>query len=105
MTTPQEVALADCRKCLDFCRRLEIPVTGIVENMSGFVCPDCSARHELFGTGGGARLAEKEGIPLLARVPLDPAFLKDCDFGELPAGLERSATVRAELEKVIQAIR
>lgn len=104
VTTPQEVALADCRKCLDFCGRLQVPVTGIVENMSGFVCPDCGSRHELFGTGGGARLAEKSGVPLLARVPLDPAFLKECDYGELPAGLEQSAAVREELEKVVQAL-
>ena len=104
VTTPQEVALADCRKCIDFCRRLEVPVIGIVENMSGFVCPDCSARHELFGTGGGARLAEKEGVPLLASIPLDPAFLKSCDFGELPAGLEKSSAVRGELDKVVRAV-
>ena len=104
VTTPQEVALADCRKCVDFCRRLEVPVIGIVENMSGFVCPDCSARHELFGTGGGARLAEKEGVPLLASIPLDPAFLKSCDFGELPAGLEKSSAVRGELDKVVRAV-
>ncbi len=104
VTTPQEVALADCRKCFDFCRKLKIPVTGIVENMSGFVCPDCSARHELFGSGGGERLAEKENVPLLAQVPLDPAFLKDCDFGELPAGLEKSSAVRAELEKAVKTI-
>lgn len=104
VTTPQEVALADCRKCIDFCAKLEVPVIGIVENMSGFVCPGCGSRHELFGTGGGARLAEKAGAPLLAQIPLDPAFLKRCDYGELPAGLEGSPAVRAEVEKVVGAI-
>lgn len=104
VTTPQEVALADCRKCLDFCNRLKIPVAGIVENMSGFVCPDCSARHELFGTGGGARLAATAGVPLLARLPLDPAFLKECDYGELPAGLENSPAIREELEKAVHSL-
>ncbi|MBS1369687.1 MAG: Mrp/NBP35 family ATP-binding protein [Lentisphaeria bacterium] len=104
VTTPQEVALADCRKCIDFCAKLEVPVIGIVENMSGFVCPGCGSRHELFGTGGGARLAEKAGAPLLAQIPLDPAFLKRCDYGELPAGLEGAPAVRAEVEKVVGAI-
>lgn len=104
VTTPQEVALADCRKCIDFCAKLEVPVIGVVENMSGFVCPGCGSRHELFGTGGGARLAEKAGAPLLAQIPLDPAFLKRCDYGELPAGLEGSPAVRAEVEKVVGAI-
>ena len=104
VTTPQEVALADCRKCLDFCGRLKVPVAGIVENMSGFVCPNCSARHDLFGTGGGARLAAKAGVPLLAQVPLDPAFLKECDYGDLPEGLEKSAAVREELEKAVRAL-
>ena len=51
-----------------------------------------------------ARLAEKEGVPLLASIPLDPAFLKSCDFGELPAGLEKSSAVRGELDKVVRAV-
>lgn len=104
VTTPQEVALADCRKCIDFCRKLAVPVIGIVENMSGFVCPNCEARHDLFGSGGGARLAEKEGLPLLASVPLDPAFLKSCDFGELPDGLAQAPAVRSEMDKLLRAV-
>lgn len=104
VTTPQEVALADCRKCVDFCAKLEVPIIGIIENMSGFVCPDCGSRHELFGSGGGALLAKKANAPLLAQIPMDPAFLRRCDDGELPAGLENSPAVRAELDKVVNAI-
>ena len=104
VTTPQEVALADCRKCVDFCAKLEVPIIGIIENMSGFVCPDCGSRHELFGSGGGALLAAKASAPLLAQIPLDPAFLKRCDDGELPDGLDNSPAVRAELGKVVKAI-
>lgn len=84
VTTPQEVSLADCRKCLDFCAKLELKVAGIVENMSCFVCPDCGKSHALFASDGGKKLAESYGFPLLAQLPLDPAFMTACDRGELP---------------------
>ncbi len=100
VTTPQEVALADCRKCLDFCRQLQIPVAGIVENMSGFVCPDCQKRHELFSSGGGAKLAAAFQVPLLAQIPLAPEYLKYCDIGDLPGALEAVPEVRRELEQL-----
>ena len=84
VTTPQEVSLADCRKCLDFCKKLELNVLGIVENMSCFVCPDCGKSHPLFSTGGGKELARAYKLPLLAQLPLDPAFMAACDSGTLP---------------------
>ena len=83
VTTPQEVSLADCRKCLDFCAKLELEVAGVVENMSGFVCPKCGTRHDLFSTGGGEKLAAGYHVPLLAQLPLDPAFMSCCDAGRL----------------------
>ena len=98
VTTPQEVALADCRKCIDFCRQLEVPVLGIVENMSGFVCPDCGAKHAIFSSGGGGRLAAESNVPLLAEIPLDPRFLARCDAGEIDRGLGESAAVREPME-------
>ena len=100
VTTPQEVALADCRKCVDFCNQLKVPVTGIVENMSGFVCPECGHRHELFSAGGGARLAALAGAPLLAQLPLDPEFLQRCDAGNLPQALSECRVIREEIEHV-----
>lgn len=105
ITTPQEVSLADCRKCLDFCKQVDVPVLGIIENMSGFVCPSCNARHDLFSSGGGLLLSDVYGIPLLAQVPLDPAFLRKCDDGELPQGLESSPAVAAEMASVVQGIK
>ncbi len=83
VTTPQEVSLADCRKCLDFCNQVGVSVTGIVENMSGFICPDCHARHDIFSSGGGKKLASDFELPLLAQVPLDPKFLQACDQGSI----------------------
>ena len=89
VTTPQEVSLADCRKCLDFCQKVEVKVAGIVENMSCFVCSDCGKSHALFSADGGKKMAENYQLPLLAQLPLDPAFMAACDQGELPAQIDK----------------
>jgi len=68
VTTPQEVALADVRKSLDFCHQVKMPVLGLVENMNGMVCPHCGEAISLFHSGGGAHLAEAAGVPLLGSV-------------------------------------
>ena len=84
VTTPQEVSLLDVRKEIDFCRKAGIKVLGIVENMSGFVCPSCTHRTQIFKatTGGAKRLAKETGIPFLGAVPLDPRIGMACDYGE-----------------------
>jgi len=84
VTTPQEVALLDVRKEIDFCHKAGIPIVGLVENMSGFVCPNCQGRSDIFvpTTGGGAGLAKELGIPFLGSVPLDPRIGKCSDAGE-----------------------
>lgn len=104
VTTPQEVSLADCRKCIDFCKKLQLPVLGIVENMSCYVCPDCHKRHALFSSGGGESLSKQSGLPLLASVPLDPEFLAACDAGRLHQGLVSSFAVYPEMEKLADTI-
>ncbi|KAF9786283.1 P-loop containing nucleoside triphosphate hydrolase protein [Thelephora terrestris] len=83
ITTPQEVALQDVRKEIDFCRKVGIPILGLVENMSGFVCPGCKTESQIFKptTGGAKRLAEEAGIELLGTVPLDPRIGKSADYG------------------------
>ncbi|KAG8234097.1 hypothetical protein J437_LFUL014847 [Ladona fulva] len=86
VTTPQEVALLDVRKELDFCKKVNLPVIGIVENMSGFICPKCKVQSEIFPPskiGGGAEgMAKEYGVPFLGRLPLDPRLGKSCDSGE-----------------------
>ncbi len=84
LTTPQEVSLLDVRKEIDFCRKAGIKVLGLVENMSGFACPNCKHTSEIFKatTGGGKGLAEEMGIPFLGSVPLDPRIGMSCDYGE-----------------------
>lgn len=82
VTTPQEVALSAVRRSVSFCRKLSVPVLGVVENMSGYVCPQCGKEAALFGSGGGERMAGEMGVPFLARIPFDPAVAEACDAGK-----------------------
>jgi Mrp family chromosome partitioning ATPase len=82
VTTPQDVAIADVRRCVTFCNKLSVPVAGIVENMSCYVCPKCGDRANLFGTGGGRLLAEEMDVPFLGEVPIDPDILISGDIGK-----------------------
>jgi ATP-binding protein involved in chromosome partitioning len=82
VTTPQEVALIDARKGLQMFQRVNVPVLGIVENMSWFECPHCGKPSSLFGTGGGQRLATELGLPLLGQIPLYPRLLEAADRGQ-----------------------
>ncbi|QZA87790.1 Mrp/NBP35 family ATP-binding protein [Salinarchaeum sp. IM2453] len=81
VTTPQEVALDDAKKGLEMFSNHGTPVLGIVENMSGFVCPDCGSEHDIFETGGGETLAKKYDLPMLGQIPLDPAIREGGDTG------------------------
>ncbi len=82
VTTPQDVAVLDSRKSINFSKQLNVPVFGVVENMSGFVCPDCGATHYLFGNGGGEKAAEELEVPFLGRVPIDPKVMEAQDKGQ-----------------------
>ena len=81
VTTPQDVALLDSRKAVTFARKLNIPIIGILENMSGFVCPHCGKKVNLFKTGGGERAAREMGVPFLGRVPIDHRIVEGGDSG------------------------
>jgi ATP-binding protein involved in chromosome partitioning len=95
VTTPQEVALADVRRGIRMFRETQVPVLGIVENMSYFVCSGCGEKHDIFGTGGGGRVASQYGLPLLGEIPLDPAIRKGGDAGEPAARVHGSASQAA----------
>jgi ATP-binding protein involved in chromosome partitioning len=81
VTTPQEVALADVRKSINFCRTVNLEIFGLVENMSGLSCPHCGEMIDLFGTGGGERTAKEMGIAFVGRVPIDPRMVACSDSG------------------------
>ena len=81
VTTPQEVALADVRRGIRMFREVDVPVLGIVENMSFFICPDTGKSYDIFGQGGGGRVAKEYDLPLLAEIPIDPAIREGGDQG------------------------
>lgn len=83
VTTPQEISLADVRKSINFCRIVKMDILGLVENMSGLVCPHCHKEIDLFGSRGGEFLAQKENIPLLGKLPLDPEVVRQGDAGRV----------------------
>jgi len=82
VTTPQEMALSDVRKCITFCRNLNLPIIGVLENMSGFVCPECGHRTDIFKSGGGEKMAKEMAVPFLGRIPIDPRIVEACDSGK-----------------------
>jgi ATP-binding protein involved in chromosome partitioning len=81
VTTPQEVALQDVRKGMMMFKKVNVPLLGVIENMSYFVCGHCGERTEIFSTGGGERAAQKFEIPFLGRIPIDPSIREGGDMG------------------------
>lgn len=81
VTTPQEVSVGDVLKAIKMFERVEVPVLGVVENMSGFLCPHCGERTDLFGRGGGRRLAERTGVPFLGEIPFGASVVASSDRG------------------------
>ena len=81
VTTPQDVAVLDAVKAIKFIEQLEMPVIGVIENMSGMVCPHCGGTIDLFSSGGGEKAARDNGVPFLGAIPLDPAMVKAGDEG------------------------
>jgi ATP-binding protein involved in chromosome partitioning len=92
--TPQDVALLDAVKAISMFRRVDIPVLGVVENMSGFVCPDCGKRYDIFGSGGARARAEQLGVPFLGEVPIN-VQLRECgDAGTTDRNFDNPAVAR-----------
>ena len=81
VTTPQEVSLADVRKSISFCKTVNMEIFGVIENMSGFVCPHCGESVDIFGTGGGEKTAAAASVPFLGRIPMDPRVVACGDDG------------------------
>ncbi len=105
VTTPQEVSLNDVKKSIKFCQKVKLRILGIVENMSGFICPHCGKPVDIFKKGGGQKLAEEYGIRFLGRIPLDPRVVDTGDMGKpVIAAYPESVTARAFEELVRQVV-
>jgi ATP-binding protein involved in chromosome partitioning len=109
VSTPQDIALIDAKKGITMFRKTQVPILGMVENMSVFICPDCGHAHHIFGQGGARQTAEKLGVPFLGEIPLLPRIRETSDAGtpvmvEMPDGPEAQAFL-AVAEKVAAALK
>ena len=110
VTTPQAVAVDDARKGLRMFGKHDTPVLGIVENMSGFVCPDCGGEHDIFGSGGGREFAAATDMPFLGEIPLDPSIREGADGApivldadtEAGAAFEAFARETADMQGIVR---
>jgi Mrp family chromosome partitioning ATPase len=103
VTSPQDVAVDDVRRSITFCRQLGNPILGIVENLSGFACPDCGAVHNIFSTGGGEKLAEEALVPFLGRIPIDPEVTRSGDDGDVYLAVAGKSPAAVAFKGVIAA--
>ena len=109
VTTPQDVAVLDSRKSVLFAKELKVPVAGVIENMSGFICPHCKKEIDLFGTGGGEESAQDLKVPFLGRIPFEPEMVRLGDSGQ-PFIYFRNETSTANImdgiiDKIIEHLR
>ena len=104
VTTPQEVATFDVRKSIDFCNKLSLPVMGIIENMSGFICPHCQKETAIFSSGGGKRMAQELGISFLGSIPIDPQFVVRSDRGNALVDISGATLSLEAINEVVQKI-
>lgn len=104
VTTPQEVALADVRKSINFCRKVGMSILGLVENMSGLICPHCEKEIPLFGKGGGLKTAQRMDIPFLGSLPFDPRLAEGSDSGNMLFQMPEKAPFIQSLNDVIASV-
>ncbi len=104
VTTPQDVAILDSRKSVNFVKELKIPVLGIIENMSGFIYPHCKKEIDLYGTGGGENLAYDLKVPFLGRIPFEINIVKSGDKGEPFFGQGKENPPAERMDEIIKKI-
>jgi len=104
VTTPQDLALVDVRKSVTFCRHLNLPVIGVIENMSGYVCPHCGESSDIFKSGGGKQLADEMGVPFLGSIPLDPAMVSAADEGKPFMNENRQTPAAIAMETIFEKV-
>ncbi|MEW6040312.1 MAG: Mrp/NBP35 family ATP-binding protein [Elusimicrobiota bacterium] len=104
VTTPQDIALLDSRKCVSFLRQLSTPIFGILENMSGLICPHCGKNIDLFKSGGGEKAAKELNIPFLGRIPFEPRIVESTDNGKSFIEVYPGSEATKVLEKICSSI-
>ncbi|HUT31026.1 MAG TPA: iron-sulfur cluster carrier protein MrpORP [Sedimentisphaerales bacterium] len=104
ITTPQQLAVIDVKKCITFCRQLSLPVLGVIENMSGFVCPHCNRKTDIFKSAGGEQMATDLAVPFLGAVPIDSAMTAAGDAGQPFICSEKQNRAAEALATIFQSL-
>lgn len=104
VTTPQEISLADVRKSIDFCRKTNLKILGLLENMGRLVCPDCGKEIPLFSTGGGKKLASLVNVPFLGSLPFDPRIVESADQGQLSRLPAEDSPFLREFAEIVKSL-
>ena len=104
VTTPQEISLLDVRKSINFVKQLNVPFAGVVENMSGFICPHCGKKTDIFKTGGGEKIAKELNVPFLGSIPLEPDIVKASDEGKPFMNLDPGVESKKRFEEIVNRI-
>ena len=104
VTTPQKVALADVRKSISFCRTVKVDIVGVVENMSGFVCPHCNKTVDIFKSGGGEELARELELAFLGKIPMDPKVVVAGDDGSPYLASDQESPAIEAFSKLVNAV-
>ncbi len=104
VTTPQELSLADVRRCVSFCRKLSMPILGIIENMSGFLCPHCHNEVTIFKKGGGEEAARIMGVPFLGSIPIDSEIVLSSDEGKPFLAGNQELISYASFQRIVEKI-
>lgn len=101
VTTPQKVAAVDVRKSITFCRKLNVPVLGVIENMSGFACPKCGEVTHIFSSGAGRQIADSMHVPFLGAIPIDPVIATAGDNGQAFVNLYSASATAAVMRSIV----
>ncbi|MBW1803045.1 MAG: P-loop NTPase, partial [Deltaproteobacteria bacterium] len=104
VTTPQEISLADVRKSIHFCRQVKMDILGLVENMSGLLCPHCGKEIDLFNRRGGELTAKKENIRLLGTLPIEPEVVQSGDTGNMHMLWKEKLPFTRAFDKIVDEI-
>jgi Mrp family chromosome partitioning ATPase len=104
VTSPQDLVSMVVEKAVNMAKMMNVPIIGMVENMSYFVCDECNKKHYIFNNDGGKKMAENYGLKLLATLPLDPSFLTECEKSNIAIALKNSNLFQKEMENFIENI-
>ncbi len=104
VTTPQDLSIIDVRKSINFARKVGLKVIGVIENMSGFICPHCNKEVDIFKSGGGKKMALDMNVPYLGRIPIDPELTNASDSGKPYTRFFEDSHTRRSFDKIVQTL-